>query len=66
MSLLWTPDSNADLLDVIRKVFEAVEKERIEGSIGFILSTYMTISEIQSFLVSGGLNANDFDAFIWQ
>ncbi|TYJ02493.1 hypothetical protein E1A91_A13G233500v1 [Gossypium mustelinum] len=57
-------DSNEDLLDAIRKVFEAVEKERIEGSIGFILSTYMTISEIQSFLVSGGLNANDFDAFI--
>ncbi|PPD79829.1 hypothetical protein GOBAR_DD23231 [Gossypium barbadense] len=57
-------DSNEDLLDAIRKVFEAVEKERIEGFIGFILSTYMTISEIQSFLVSGGLNANDFDAFI--
>ncbi|GMJ15650.1 sucrose phosphate synthase 1F, sucrose-phosphate synthase A1 [Hibiscus trionum] len=57
-------DSNEDLLDAIRKIFEAVEKERIEGSIGFILSTFMTISEIHSFLVSGGLNANDFDAFI--
>ncbi|KAK8515517.1 hypothetical protein V6N13_139504 [Hibiscus sabdariffa] len=57
-------DSNEDLLDAIRKIFEAVEKERIEGSIGFILSTFMTISEIRSFLVSGGLNANDFDAFI--
>ncbi|XP_039033385.1 probable sucrose-phosphate synthase 1 [Hibiscus syriacus] len=57
-------DSNEDLLDAIRKIFEAVEKERIEGSIGFILSSFMTISEIHSFLVSGGLNANDFDAFI--
>ncbi|KAK8619992.1 hypothetical protein V6N13_066481 [Hibiscus sabdariffa] len=57
-------DSNEDLLDAIRKIFEAFEKERIEGSIGFILSTFMTISEIRSFLVSGSLNANDFDAFI--
>ncbi|XWS17099.1 hypothetical protein CRYUN_Cryun33cG0038700 [Craigia yunnanensis] len=57
-------DSNEDLLDVIRKIFEAVEKERTEGSIGFILSTFMTISEIHSFLISGGLSPNDFDAFI--
>ncbi|XP_022731594.1 probable sucrose-phosphate synthase 1 isoform X2 [Durio zibethinus] len=57
-------DSNEDLLDTIKMIFEAVEKERNEGSIGFILSTFMTISEIQSFLISGGLNTNDFDAFI--
>ncbi|XVF88310.1 hypothetical protein PTKIN_Ptkin19aG0039600 [Pterospermum kingtungense] len=57
-------DSNEDLIDAIRKIFEAVEKERTEGSIGFILSTFMTISEIHSFLISGGLNPNDFDAFI--
>ncbi|XVF34579.1 hypothetical protein REPUB_Repub18cG0070700 [Reevesia pubescens] len=57
-------DSNEDLLDAIRKIFEAVEKERTEGSIGFILSTFMTISEIHSFLISGGLNTSDFDAFI--
>ncbi|XVE98403.1 hypothetical protein REPUB_Repub03eG0103700 [Reevesia pubescens] len=55
---------SSDLLDTIRKIFQALEKERSEGSIGFILSTFMTISEIQSFLISGGLNANDFDAFI--
>ncbi|MBA0752597.1 hypothetical protein Gogos_001418 [Gossypium gossypioides] len=40
-------DSNEDLLDVIRKVFETVEKERIEGSIGFIFGSdlfYATIN----------------------
>ncbi|KAK8523565.1 hypothetical protein V6N12_048082 [Hibiscus sabdariffa] len=57
-------DSTEDLLDTIRKVFEAMEKERAEGSVGFILSTFMTISEIHSFLISGGLNPRDFDAFI--
>ncbi|KAK8655005.1 hypothetical protein V6N13_107597 [Hibiscus sabdariffa] len=57
-------DSTEDLLDTIRKIFEAMEKERAEGSVGFILSTFMTISEIHSFLISGGLNPSDFDAFI--
>lgn len=57
-------DSNTDLLETTRKVFEAVEKERSEGLVGFILSTSLTISEIRSFLVSGGFSPNDFDAFI--
>ncbi|GMI89203.1 sucrose phosphate synthase 1F, sucrose-phosphate synthase A1 [Hibiscus trionum] len=57
-------DSIEDLVDTIRKIFEALEKERAEGSFGFILSTFMTISEIHSFLISGGLNPSDFDAFI--
>ncbi|GMN66584.1 hypothetical protein TIFTF001_035645 [Ficus carica] len=57
-------DSGTGLLETTRKILEAVEKERSEGSVGFILSTSLTISEIRSFLVSGGLNPNDFDAFI--
>ncbi|XP_059431398.1 probable sucrose-phosphate synthase 1 [Corylus avellana] len=57
-------DSDTGLLETIRKIFEATEKGRSEGSLGFILSTSLTISEIHSFLVSGGLSPNDFDAFI--
>ncbi|GLU09628.1 hypothetical protein SLE2022_264770 [Rubroshorea leprosula] len=57
-------DSSENLLEATKVIFEAVEKERTEGSIGFILSTFMTISEIHAFLVSGGLSPNDFDAFI--
>lgn len=57
-------DSLDGLLDITCKVFASVEKERNEGSVGFILSTSLTISEIHSFLISGGLNPGDFDAFI--
>ncbi|KAJ4709067.1 Sucrose phosphate synthase [Melia azedarach] len=57
-------DTTIGLIEAIKKIFEAVEKERTEGSIGFILSTSLTISEMHSFLVSGGLSPNDFDAFI--
>ncbi|KAG2718853.1 hypothetical protein I3843_03G232000 [Carya illinoinensis] len=57
-------DTDTGLLETIRKIFEAVAKGRSEGSIGFILSTSLTISEIHSFLVSGGLSPNVFDAFI--
>ncbi|XP_010420869.1 PREDICTED: sucrose-phosphate synthase 1 [Camelina sativa] len=57
-------DGEQDTLEATRRILDAVEKERADGSVGFILSTSLTISEIQSFLVSGGLNPNDFDAFI--
>ncbi|KAF5749595.1 sucrose-phosphate synthase 1 [Tripterygium wilfordii] len=57
-------DSIEGLIEATKKIFEAVEKERTEGSIGFILSTSLTMSEIQSFLVSGGFTPCDFDAFI--
>ena len=54
----------SDLSESIRKIFDAVAKERTEGSIGFILATSFTLSEVQSFLISGGLSPSDFDAFI--
>eukprot|EP00258_Populus_trichocarpa_P029635 XP_024445654.1 probable sucrose-phosphate synthase 1 isoform X2 [Populus trichocarpa] len=57
-------DNFASLAEATRKIFEAVEKERVEGSIGFILSTSLAISEICSFLASGGFSPSDFDAFI--
>ncbi|KAF5742018.1 sucrose-phosphate synthase 1 [Tripterygium wilfordii] len=57
-------DTIEGLIEATKKIFGSVEKERTEGSIGFILSTSLTISEIQSFLVSGGFTPCDFDAFI--
>ncbi|GFY99702.1 sucrose phosphate synthase 1F [Actinidia rufa] len=53
----------SDYSESIRKIFDAVEKERTEGSIGFILATSFTLSEVHSFLISGGLSPSDFDAF---
>lgn len=57
-------DTTSGLLEMIKVIFEAAGEERADGSVGFILSTSMTISEIQSFLISGGLSPNDFDAYI--
>lgn len=57
-------DEISGLFESIRKVFEAVEKERTEGSIGFILATSFTMSEVRSFLDEEGVNPTDFDAFI--
>ncbi|CAI8610395.1 unnamed protein product [Vicia faba] len=57
-------DTTSGLLEMIKLIFEAAGEERAEGSVGFILSTSLTISEIQSFLISGGLSPNDFDAYI--
>lgn len=48
----------------VRKIFEAVDKEKNEGSIGFILATSLQIAEVHSFLVKKGVNPADFDAFI--
>jgi len=57
-------DTTSGLLETIKVVFESAGKDRAEGTIGFILSTSLTISEIQSFLISGGLSPSDFDAYI--
>lgn len=57
-------DASSGLSESVRKIFEAVEKERAEGSIGFILASSFNISEVQSFLVSEGMKPTDFDAYI--
>ncbi|KAK9098617.1 hypothetical protein Syun_025662 [Stephania yunnanensis] len=57
-------ESVTEFLETLKKVFKATEKERASGSIGFISSTSMTIHEIHSGLISGGLRTTDFDAFI--
>ncbi|XP_071715996.1 probable sucrose-phosphate synthase [Rutidosis leptorrhynchoides] len=52
------------IFESVKMIFEAVDKEKNEGSIGFILATSLQMSEVQSFMVSRGLNSSDFDAFI--
>ncbi|KAF2303800.1 hypothetical protein GH714_023487 [Hevea brasiliensis] len=54
-------DTTSDFLETVKIVVEVSMKE---NSIGFILSTSMTIYEIHSLLASGGLSPLDFDAFI--
>ncbi|XP_019704018.1 probable sucrose-phosphate synthase 1 isoform X2 [Elaeis guineensis] len=53
-----------DLIEIIKSVFEAAHKDRMSGSVGFVLSTSLTISEIHTILTSGGIPPTDFDAFI--
>ncbi|KAL0315553.1 UNVERIFIED_CONTAM: putative sucrose-phosphate synthase 1 [Sesamum radiatum] len=57
-------DASAGLSETVKKIFEAFGNERTEGSVGFILATSFNITEIRSFLISEGLSATDFDAFI--
>ncbi|GAV60532.1 Glycos_transf_1 domain-containing protein/S6PP domain-containing protein/Glyco_trans_4_4 domain-containing protein [Cephalotus follicularis] len=57
-------DMISDLLEILKLVTGAVGRDNSTGSIGFILSTALTISDIHSLLVSGGLNPSDFDAFV--
>ncbi|CAI9100887.1 OLC1v1038075C1 [Oldenlandia corymbosa var. corymbosa] len=57
-------DASSGLSESVKKIFDAVEKEKAEGSVGFILATSFTFLELRSFLVSEGLSATDFDAFI--
>ncbi|XP_076902220.1 putative sucrose-phosphate synthase 1 [Bidens hawaiensis] len=57
-------DNIKNLFENIKKVFEAVENEKKDGSVGFILATSLQMAEIHSFMVSNGLNRSDFDTFI--
>ncbi|KAL5124231.1 putative sucrose-phosphate synthase [Glycine soja] len=49
-------DTTSSLLETIKAIFESAGKDRAEGTVGFIFSTSLTISDIQSFLISGGLS----------
>ncbi|KAJ1256442.1 hypothetical protein BS78_K024000 [Paspalum vaginatum] len=55
---------DADFVHVIKNIFEASSTERLSGAVGLVLSTSMAISEIHALLISGGIEACDFDAFI--
>ncbi|KAL3535914.1 hypothetical protein ACH5RR_004375 [Cinchona calisaya] len=56
--------ASTGLSESVKRIFDALEKEKTEGSIGFILATSFNMSELHSFLVLEGLNPTDFDAFI--
>ncbi|CAL5002836.1 unnamed protein product [Urochloa decumbens] len=55
---------DADFVQVIKNIFEASSNGKLSGSVGFVLSTSKAISEIHALLISGGIEASDFDAFI--
>ncbi|KAJ0724321.1 putative sucrose-phosphate synthase [Helianthus annuus] len=57
-------DNIKNLFENVKKIFSALEDEKNNGSVGFILATSLQMAEIHSFLVSNGLNPSDFDAFI--
>jgi len=57
-------DTVTDFVDIIKNIFEAVREDRMSGSIGFILSTALTISEVHSIITLGGMLPTDFDAYI--
>lgn len=57
-------DVTSDFLQIIKTIFSAAGEKRTTGSIGVILSTSMTLSEVNSLLASGGFKPSDFDAFI--
>ncbi|XP_010555013.1 PREDICTED: probable sucrose-phosphate synthase 2 [Tarenaya hassleriana] len=54
---------SSDLLAIIKTVIDLAGRGG-GWSIGFILSTSMTISETHSVIISGGLKPQDFDAVI--
>uniref|UniRef100_A0A1D1YKP9 sucrose-phosphate synthase n=2 Tax=Anthurium amnicola TaxID=1678845 RepID=A0A1D1YKP9_9ARAE len=57
-------DNDDELVEIIQKIFEVVRKASPLESVGLVLSTSRTISEIHSVLISGGLLPTEFDAFI--
>lgn len=57
-------NGTTDFLESIKMIVKTVRQDKSVGSMGFILSTSLAISEMHSLLVSGGLSHLDFDAFI--
>nr|CAB3467717.1 unnamed protein product [Digitaria exilis] len=55
---------DADFVQVIKNIFEASSIGISSGSVGFVLSTSRAMSEVHDLLISGGIKASDFDAFI--
>ncbi|KAL9659965.1 hypothetical protein QQ045_024775 [Rhodiola kirilowii] len=57
-------DTISGVFDAASVIFDSLGKQRTEGSVGFVLSTSFTMSEVHSFLVSKGVSLTEFDAFI--
>ena len=53
-----------DLIQIIRNSVEATRTGTMSGSTGFVLSTSLTMAELQSVIVRTGMLPTDFDAFI--
>ncbi|XVF48337.1 hypothetical protein PTKIN_Ptkin03bG0182000 [Pterospermum kingtungense] len=54
-------DSVSDIPKIIRTIMEAAGKE---NPVGFILSTSLSISDVNSLLISAGISPLEFDVFI--
>lgn len=57
-------DDISKFLEILYKIIKTVQKDKNAGSIGFILSTSLTITEINSLIASGNFKLTDFDALI--
>ncbi|XP_028798253.1 probable sucrose-phosphate synthase 1 [Neltuma alba] len=57
-------DDIPEILGILNKIMKAVLKDRNAGMIGFILSTSLTITEINSLIASGNFKPSDFDVLI--
>ncbi|XP_008648203.1 probable sucrose-phosphate synthase 3 isoform X2 [Zea mays] len=53
-----------DLIQIIRNSVEATRSGTMSDLTGFVLSTSLTIAELQSVIVRTGMLPTDFDAFI--
>lgn len=54
----------SDLVDAIKTILQAIKNALVSESIGFIMSTCLSISEIHDLLTSGSLGSAEFDAYI--
>lgn len=57
-------DTTSNYFEIVENIIEAAGKEKDAGSIGFILSTALSILEIYPILTKGGFSPSDFDGFI--
>ncbi|GMH20576.1 hypothetical protein Nepgr_022417 [Nepenthes gracilis] len=51
------------IFETVQKMLDDVGK-KYEGNAGFILSTSFSLSEVESYMLSKGLNLHDFDAYV--
>lgn len=57
-------DASSGLLDIVKTILQASGEQKTAGSVGYVVCTALTISEIHSVLTCAGLSPTDFDAFI--
>lgn len=57
-------DASADILKISKLIIEAGKNDIDPQSIGFVFSTALNMSEVNSLLDKGGLTSSNFDAII--